>query len=181
MFEFFDLELAHERWLTLPIVSSSLLLEHQAQQMQPSPDAQRLLHHEPRMIVDKSFVLLQNYWRAIKIYVSYIHDPTLGPGPPSLSRMSLATQICRSYAACDIRRPQGRRWDEWCIFFAATVSRKMYPLEKRRCFEKMDDSGACELPALKDIIEKCWVFWEFEGKYLDGIRRVFTSGFLGFH
>jgi len=175
------LELAHERWLSLPIVSLALLKEQQIQLLNIPPEAPRFLHHEPMNVVDKNFILLQNYWRAIKIYISYIHDPILGPGPPELARMSLATQICRSYAACDIQRPNGRRWDEWCIFFAATVFGPNYPLEKRWCFEKIDDSGLCELPALKDVVERSWVFWEFQGNYLDGVRKIFGPMCFGGH
>ena len=90
--------------------------------------------------------------------------------------MPLAIDICRTYAAFGIRRPNGRKWDEWSIWFSGVAfgGRNHYPLESQWAYVKLDDSGASELPPLKIVLDNAWDFWSWQGDYLDGVRQCFA-------
>jgi hypothetical protein len=178
MLELLDLEIAHQNWTTLPIVSLAESFEQEAQRCAAIPGTQRFLHYDPIRINDRTYCRLLNYWRAIKIYMSLVEYPEIGPGPVSSSRMPIAIQICRTYAALGIRRPNGFRWDGWSLWFAAVAfgGNNHYPLEARWAEQKLDDSGASEIPGLKQVLDKAWDFLCYGGEYLDAVRKFFAKG-----
>src|SRR5271169_311834 len=81
LFDIDDLELAHQRWLSVPIVMEADSLKRT---IEPTD---RFLHYDKLRYSNKLYCVLLNQWWGFKIYISLIRSPAIGPGYPSSSRV----------------------------------------------------------------------------------------------
>jgi hypothetical protein len=165
LFDVEDLEHAHQRWLSLPIVM-------EANSFEPTIEpAARFLHHDRLCYSNKLYCTLLNHWRGIKIYISLIRSPVIGPGYSSSGRVPIAIDICRTYAAA-IQEPNVALWNLVPLNFAAIAfgGANRYPLETKWILERFGECGLTELPTLRYMYEKLWDFWSYQGNYMHAMR-----------
>src|SRR6202035_1146937 len=120
MIELIDLEIAHRQWLSLPIIMMADQREREAQKHPAEPLTQRFLHYDALRIHDRQYANLLNHWRGLKIYISLIQYPEMGPGPAMLERVLTAIEICRTYIA-GVQRPGGPPWNLLPLSFAGVA------------------------------------------------------------
>ena len=163
-----ELQAVHERWLTLPII-----VETEALYRTTEPTS-RFLHHLPLRYANKSYCQLLNHWRGIKIYISLI-DSTIGPGDPSLHRIPMAIEICRTYAAIE---PNLILWNMLPLNLAGVAfgGANRYPIESKWVLQKLGECGLTELPTLKRIYLRLWDYWSCEGNYLEALQLLAVTG-----
>jgi hypothetical protein len=173
MIDLIDLEIAHRQWLSLPIIIKAEQREREAQQLPCQPLTPRFLHYDPIRIHDRQYVTLLNHWRGIKIYISLIQYPEMGPGPAMLERVPTAIEICRTYAA-GIQRPGGPLWNLLPMSFAGVAfgGENRYPMESRWVLEKIAESGITEFPMMMHIFKRVWKFWSYKGNYMQGMKLL---------
>jgi hypothetical protein len=179
--ELMDLQIAHEKWMSLPVVALAEFIEQQTRLIPPRVSTRRFLHYDPIHIYNRQYCNLLNHWKSIKIYISYIQYPELGPGPVSEHRIPTAIEICRTYAAFGIGESDLESylssWDAYTLIFPAIAfgGKQNYPIEGRWAYDRIKDSPAVKLPGIKRQYEELWRFCNYSGNYLDGIRASFTG------
>lgn len=179
--ELMDLQIAHEKWLRLPIVVLSESIEQQTRLTPPPPETRRFLYYDPIHIHNRQYSNLLNHWKSIKLYLSYIQHPALGPGPISEHRIPTAIEVCRTYAAFGIGESDLdsylSSWDAYTLIFPAIAfgGRENYPIEGMWAYDRIRDSPAARLPGIRRQYEELWAFCNSSGDYLNGIKASFTG------
>jgi hypothetical protein len=113
-----------------------------------------------------------NQWRGIKIYISFIQHPEMGPGSPDTQRFPTAIEICRTAAAMPEHNSVLWQLIPLGLAGAAFGGENRYPLETRWVLEKLAQSGVTEFPTLKYVYDRLWDVWSSEGSYLEGVRML---------
>jgi len=113
---------------------------------------------------------LLNQWRGIKIYISFIRFPEMGPGPPASQRVPTAIEICRTAAA--ICGPKTALWNLVPLGFAGASfgGENNYPLETKWVMKKLLECGIGDLPTMAQFHKRLWRVWGHKGTYLDGMK-----------
>lgn len=173
MFDLIDLEIAHRQWHSLPIIVLAEQLEREAERQSRQPGTAQFLHYDKMRIHNREYANLLNHWRGIKIYISLIQYPEMGPGPTTLERVPTAIDICRTYIG-GVQRPGGPMWNLLPLGLAGVAfgGESRYPLEANWVLEKIGESGITEFPMMMHIFKRLWKFWSYEGKYLQGMAML---------
>jgi hypothetical protein len=178
LFDVLDIQVALQKWTKLPIIARAESFEQQVQVHPAFSGTGSFLDHEPVSIHDKQFCTLLNHWKSLKIYITTIEHPTIGPGPVAAHRVPIAIEICRTYAAFGVRRPHLSPWDLFFLNYAGTAfgGEGFYPEETKWVHEKMGDSGAMYiLPTFMLYNREFYNFASYKGDYLDGVRLFFQQ------
>jgi hypothetical protein len=160
----------HQQWLDLPIVKLAELVESNNVQQGQSPVTSQFLHYGCIFLRNRLFGYLLNQWRGIKIYISFIRLPQMGPGPAVSERIPTAIEICRTAAA--IYGPSTALWNLVPLGFAGASfgGDKGYPLETKWVLKKLAECGMRDLPTMFQFYEHLWKVWSSRGSFLEGMK-----------
>jgi Fungal specific transcription factor domain len=149
----------HATWLELPACTSGLRLELMAQQDPIPCNAPRFLDYPPKVVNDRTFVLLLNEWRTLYLVLNVISMP-LHLKRHSITSMNHAIEICRTHAALQIPR-LSTEWSPEIFTLIAAMNAfaggKQYKNETKWMAELFADIKEMRVPLLtmfQDFLDK---------------------------
>lgn len=116
-----------EAWNCRPILRAAESRERIRRNISPTIPTIRFLNHEPLSFADEVYAIMLSQYFTIRIQVSLISRPELGPHPSN--RYMFAVEVCRIYAAIGgLRRPGLTGLLVALVYAGLTLTDKTYPL-----------------------------------------------------